>query len=142
MAFVASVLLVVTLAIRSSQAPLGTGKVPLRAGLLPSERVTVDMNQTNLAQALIMYSELTGRTQLPRTSSISQQIDEFLGGRLSRWHIVKRPPQIQSAIEYHRDGLFTVGEVKEQVEKLFSANGFVLVPHGNKHFRVIRPSKP
>lgn len=140
MAIVPLALLLAALAICSSEHPLETGKLPLRAGLFASERVTVDVNQTNLAQAVMMYSELTGRTQL--TSSFSQRFDEFFGGYLSRWHIIKRPPQIRSGIEYHRDGLFTVGEVKEHLEKLFAANGFVLVPCGNKHFRAIRSSKP
>jgi hypothetical protein len=88
-----------------------------------------------------MYSELTGRTQLPRTGSILQQTDEFLGGYLSRWHFVKRAPHFRSGIEYHRDGLFTVGEVKEHLEKLFAANGLVLIPDGNRHFRTTRSSK-
>jgi hypothetical protein len=126
----------------SRQKTFGTSALPLRPGLSTSDRVTVDMNQTNLAQALIMYSELTGRTQLPRASSVSLQIDEFFGGYLSRWHIVKLPAQIGSGIEYHRDGLFTVGEVKEHLEKLFAANGLVIIPVGKKHFRVIQPSKP
>jgi hypothetical protein len=77
---------------------------------------------------------------VPKTSPISQQVDQFFGGYLSRWHIVKRPPQIRSGIEYHRDGLFTVGEVKEHLEALFAANGLVLIPDGKKHFRVIHSS--
>jgi hypothetical protein len=124
----------------SRQKDFPISALPLRPGLLASDRVTVNLNQTNLAQALMMYSELTGRTQLP--GSISQRLDEFFCGYLSRWRIVKSPPQVRTGIEYHRDGLFTVGEVKEHLEKLFSANGLVLVPEGKKHFRVIRPSKP
>jgi hypothetical protein len=130
------------LSAKSPQRTFGTTALPLRPGISVSDRVTVDLNQTNLAQALIMYSELTARTQLPKTSPTSQQLDEFFGGYLSRWHLVKRPASIRSGIEYHRDGLFTVGEVKEQLEKLFAANGLVLVPDGSKHFRAIRPSKP
>jgi hypothetical protein len=45
------------------------------------------------------------------------------------------------AIEYHRDGLFSVGEVKDRLEALFSANGLMLVPDGKKYFRAIRPSE-
>ena len=117
-------------------------KLPLRSGLSTSDRVSANINQTNLAQALTMYSELTGRTQLPRSWTISQRLDAFCGGYLSHWHIVKRPAQIWSGIEYHRDGLFAVGEVKEQLEKLLASNGLVIVPDGRKYFRVIRPSKP
>jgi hypothetical protein len=125
----------------SRQKPFGTSALPLRPGLSSSDRVTVDMNQTNLAQALVMYSELTGRTQLARVCSASQRLDAFFGGYLSRWHIIKCPPQIGSGIEYHRDGLFTVGEVKEHLEKLFAVNGLVIVPDGKKHFRAIQSSK-
>jgi hypothetical protein len=142
MALLPAALFLVALAINSAGRPSETSKLPLRAGLSPSERVTVDMNQTNLAQALKMYSELTGRTQLPMTSPMSQQVDEFFSGYLSRWHLVKRPPQIRSGIEYHRDGLFTVGEVKERLESLFAAKGLVLVPDGKKHFRLIQSSTP
>jgi hypothetical protein len=106
-----------------------------------SDRITVDINQTNLAQALVMYSELTGRTKLPKAGAISQQLDEFFGGYLSRWHLVKLSPRISSGIEYHRDGLFTVGELKDHLEALFAANGFELVPEGKKSFRVKRSSE-
>jgi len=135
-------LILLALGAGSRQTSLGAGKLPLRVGLSPNERVTADMNQTSLAQALIMYSELTGRTQLPKTSPISQQVDEFFAGYLSRWHLVRRPPQIRSGIEYHRDGLFSVGELKEHLESVFAANGLVLVPDGKKHFRVIQSSAP
>jgi hypothetical protein len=141
-ALLTAALLLVALAINSGDRRSDTSKLPLRVGLSPSERVTVDMNQLNLAQALIMYSELTGRTQLPKNTPISQQVDECFGGYLSRWHLVKRPPQIRSGIEYHRDGLFTVVEVKEHLDSFFAANAFVLVPDGKKHFRIIQSSKP
>lgn len=116
-------------------------RLPLRAGLSPHERVTVDINQTHLTQALIMYSELIGRKQLPTTSPISQQADEFLGGCLGRWHLVKTPAHVPSGIEYHRDGLFTVGEVKEHLEALFAAKGIVLIPKGRKYFRPMQSPK-
>ena len=134
-------LVVLVLGANSHQSTSRTDALPLRPNISASDRVTVDMNQTNLAEALMIYSELTGRTQLPRSCSISQQLDAFCGGYLSRWHFVKRTPQIVSGIEYHRDGLFTVGEVKEHLEKLFAANGLVLVPDGKKYFRAIRASK-
>ena len=133
-------LLLIAFGINSGQRQAETSKIPLRAGLSQSDRITFDINQTNLAQALVMYSELTGRTQLPKTSSISQQLDEFSGGYLSRWRLVKLPPRVSSGIEYHRDGLFSVGELKDHLEALFAANGFVLLPEGKKSFRVIRSS--
>jgi hypothetical protein len=135
-------LLLLTLGTNPRQAVPAASKVPLRAGLLPSERVTVNINQTNLAQALVMYSELTGRTQLPKTSPLAQRADEFFGGYLSRWHFVKLPPQIQSGIEYHRDGLFSVVEVKEHLEALFATKRLVLVPDEKKYFRVLQSPKP
>jgi hypothetical protein len=138
MALLLPALLLIAFGINSGQRSVQTNKIPLRAGLSRSDRITVDVNQTNLAQALIMYSELTGRTQLPKTTPISQQLDEFFGGYLSRWHFVRQPPRVSSGIEYHRDGLFTVGELKDHLESLFAANGFVLVPEGKKNFRVVR----
>lgn len=117
-----------------------SGKLPLRAGLPASERVTMDLNQTNLVQALVMYSELTGRTELPK--HLLERLDESLGGYLSRWHIMKPALRAPSGIEYHRDGLFSVGEVKTHLEMLFAANGLVLVPDGKKHFRVLRSANP
>jgi hypothetical protein len=140
MALLLPALLILTLGTHTRRPSTVSSKLPLRADLLASDRVTVDMHQTNLAQALIMYSELTGRTQLPKTSPMSQQVDEFFGGYLSRWHLLKRPPQIRSGIEFHRDGLFSVGELKQHLEVLFAANGLVLVPDGKRHFRVIRSS--
>jgi len=85
-----------------------------------------------------MYSELIGRTQLPNTTPISQQFDEFFGGYLSRWHLVKSRLPIRSGIEYHRDGLFSVAEVKAHLEAMFAANGIVLVSLGKEHFRVVQ----
>jgi hypothetical protein len=89
-----------------------------------------------------MYSELTGRNQLPKTSPLSQQVDEFFGGYPSRWHLIKLPPRVPTGIEHHRDGLFSVGEVKDHLEALFAANRVVLVPEGRKYFRVIQSTKP
>jgi hypothetical protein len=141
MALFFSALLLIAFGINSGQRPVQPNKIPLRAGLSRSDRITVDINQTNLAQALVMYSELTGRTQLPKTSSISQQLDEFFGGYLSRWHFVRLPPRGSSSIEYHRDGLFTVGELIDHLEALFAANHLVIVAEGKKNFRVIRSSE-
>jgi hypothetical protein len=135
------VLLLVTIRVSVHQASYVSTKLSLRSGLSPSERVTVDLNHISLPQALVMYSELTGRTQLPKHSSLSQDVDEFFGGYLSRWRLVKAPPRTCSGIEYHRDGLFSVSEVKEHLEEQFASVGLVPVPEGNKYFRIIHPSK-
>jgi hypothetical protein len=137
---IAALALLVSVA-NSREFSLRANGLPVRAGLSTSDRITVDINQTNLAQALIMYSELTGRTQWPNASPISQQVDEFFGGYLSRWHLVNPRPPIRSGIEYHRDGLFSVGEVKDHLEELFAANRLVIVPQGKKYFRAIRSSE-
>jgi len=141
MALLVLALLLIAFGINSGQRPAVTSKVPWRAGLSSSDRITVDINQTNLAQALVMYSELTGRTSLPKTSPLSQQLDEFFGGYLSRWQFVRLPPRPSSGIEYHRDGLFSVGELKDHLESLFAANHLVIVPEGKKNFRAIRSSE-
>lgn len=141
MALLLPALLIIAFGINSGQRSMQSCKIPLRDGLSRSDRITTDINQTNLAQALIMYSDITGRTQLPKTSPILQQLDEFFGGYLSRWHVVKLSPRVSSGIEYHRDGLFAVGELKDHLESLFAANGFVLVPEGKKNFRVVRSSE-
>lgn len=135
-------LLLVTLGIKSSERAGGTNNFPLRAGLSRSDRVTANINETNLSQALMMYSELTGRAPLPKTSSLSQQVDEFFGGYLSRRHLLKLPLRVSSGIEYHRDGLFSVGEVKDQLEALFAVNHLILSPEGKKYFRAVRSTKP
>jgi len=69
------------------------------------------------------------------------EVDEFFGGYLSCWHLVKRSSRVASGIEYHRDGLFSVGEVKDRLEVLFAANRLVIVSQGKKYFRAIRPSE-
>lgn len=135
------VLLFVSLGVSIRQPLAGGRKLSLRPGLSPSDRVTVNLNQVSLAQALIMYSELTGRKQLPKTSPISQELDEIFGGYPSHWHLLKVPPQIRSGIEYHRDGLFSVAEVKERLEERFASMGLVLLPDGNKYFRVTEQTK-
>jgi hypothetical protein len=89
-----------------------------------------------------MYSELTGRAQLPRTAPLSQRVDEFFGGYPSRWHLIKLQPRVPSGVEYHRDGIFSVGEVKDRLETLFAANHLVLASEGKKYFRVIQSTNP
>jgi len=141
MGLLVAALLLIAFGLNSGQRPEETSKIPLRIGLSRFDRITVDINQTNLARALVMYSELTGRTQLPKTSSISQQLDEFFGGYLNRWHFVRLPPRPSSGIEYHRDGLFSVGELKDHLESLFAASHLVIVAEGKKNFRAVRSSE-
>ena len=59
--------------------------IALRPGLSANQRVTADINETNLDQAFVMYAELTGRTRLPWSSNFAENIDSILGGRLTRW---------------------------------------------------------
>jgi Na+(H+)/acetate symporter ActP len=113
------------------------GKIPLRADLAPDTKMTVNMSETNLTQALATYAELTGRTLVPRNTGLIGRIDDFFGGRLSRWKLVKPPSKTSSGVFYHRDGLFSANEVKERLEALFKTNGLVVVPESAKHFRAI-----
>jgi hypothetical protein len=132
-------LLGLTLGLHSPQHSQELRSLPLRSGLSRSDRITANINETDLARALVIYSELTGRTQ---AGPLSQQLDEFFGGYLSRWHLIKPATRVSSSIEYHRDGLFTVGELKDHLETLFSASGLVLIPEGQRHFRAIIKTSP
>jgi Na+(H+)/acetate symporter ActP len=122
------------------------GKIPLRADLSPDRKMTVnlDLADTNLIripEALLIYEDLTGRKQLPRTETLSERMDDFSGGRLSRWHWVKRTgPRALDHISYHVDGLWSATEVKDWVERVFKNSGIVIYPDGDKHFRAIKVS--
>ncbi len=116
-------------------------KLPLRADLSPDTKMTVNMGETNVAKALLAYSELTGRTLLPRTNSLMERIDSFGGGRLSRWHWVKPARRPDTGVVYHRDGRFSADEVKEHWEAFFQTNGIVAVPEGEKYFRAVEAAK-
>jgi hypothetical protein len=140
LALFVSALLLLALAFHSRAPSVGSPALPLHLGLMRFDRITANINETNLSPALIMYSELIGRTEL-KGGSVSRQIDEFFGGYPSRWHLIKLPPRVPSGIEYHRDGLFTVGELKDHLEALFAANQLILIPEGKKHFRTTQLSK-
>ena len=116
-------------------------KLPLRADLSPDTKMTVNMGETNVAKALLAYSELTGRTLLPRSNSLMERIDSFCGGRLSRWHWVKPATRPDTGVVYHRDGRFSADEVKEHWEAFFQTNGIVAVPEGEKYFRAVEAAK-
>lgn len=113
------------------------GTISLRHGLAADEKLTAYIDATDLASAVRMYGELTGRTLLPQTNSPLERLDDFAGRRLSRWHLVKRSPQPGSGIQYHRDGRLSAGEAKEELETLFRAAGLRPVPVGRRYFRVI-----
>ena len=100
--------------------------------------MTVDLAETNLTRALLAYSDLTGRTLLPRTNRLAERIDEFCGGRLSRWHLIKPATRPDTGVDYHRDGLFSADEVKEHLEALFNANGIRVAAVGRKYFRAVK----
>src|SRR5437867_5899972 len=116
-------------------------KLPLRADLAPDTKMTVNMGETNVAKALLAYSELTGRTLLPRSNSLMERIDSFCGGRLSRRHWVKPATRPDTGVVYHRDGRFSAGEVKEHWEAVFQTHGIIVVPEGKKHFRAVEAAK-
>jgi Na+(H+)/acetate symporter ActP len=95
------------------------------------------MSDTNIARALGLYAQLTGRTLLPRTNGLVGRIDTFFGGRLSRWGWVTIPPYPSAGIFVHGDGLFSAGQVKEHLEGIFRTNGVIVVPQGESGFRAI-----
>ena len=113
------------------------GAISFRAELSPDTKMTVNMSETNVAKALATYAELTGRTLLPRTESLTERIDAFFGGRLSRWHWVKPASPPANSIFVHGDGLFSAVQVKEHLESIFRTNGIAIVPEGPKYFRAV-----
>lgn len=112
--------------------------IPLRGDLLPEHRMTVEMSSLTVTQALLIYSDLTGRQLLPRTNSASENLDDLLNGQLSRWNIVKRSPPPDSGVFVHGDGFFMAADVKRGLEEFFATNGLALVPEGERHFRVAK----
>jgi Na+(H+)/acetate symporter ActP len=110
--------------------------IPLKLGLSSTDHLTVPSEFTNVAQALSIYSDLTGRQLLPRTNGLPERLDDLLGGQLSRWRIVKPTTPPDSGVRYHGDGVFTAEEVKAALDALFKTNGLAAVPAGEKHFRI------
>jgi Na+(H+)/acetate symporter ActP len=111
--------------------------ISLRSDLSPDTKMTVNMSDTNIARALGLYAQLTGRTLLPRTNGLVGRIDTFFGGRLSRWGWVTIPPYPSAGIFVHGDGLFSAGQVKGHLEGIFRTNGVIVVPQGESGFRAI-----
>jgi len=114
--------------------------IQLRPGLTPETKMTVNRSETNVGKALLVYSELTGRTLLPRNRSTLESVDAFFGGWLARQGWIKVTPKPDSGVFYHGDGLFSALEIKEHLEDLFQRNGIMIVPAGDDCFRsVARP---
>jgi len=115
--------------------------IPLRADLLPTDHMTVTLSGLTVTQALVIYSDITGRQLLPRTNGMAERFDDALNGRLSQLNLVKRAPEPDSGVRVHRDGYFTPAEVKETVETFFKTNGLALAPEGERYFRVVNRSE-
>jgi hypothetical protein len=116
--------------------------IALRTGLAPETRLSANLQDGDLASALLMYGELTGRTCLPNTNPPLERLDDFLGRRLSRWRLIRRPPPADSGIRYHGDGRFSAQEMQERLETVLSAAGLTLAPVGERYLRIERVAQP
>ncbi len=115
-------------------APSGEA-IPLRAGLSPEQRMTVNLDSLTVAQAFGVYAELTGRQLLPNTNSLAQRADDLLGGKLSQLKLVKRTSGPDSGVREHGDGAFTAAEVKTAIEERLHASGWVVQAVGASSLR-------
>lgn len=111
--------------------------VPLRSGLAPEDKVSVQLEGADLRQCIAMYAELTGREPWPGKKSALQRFDEAHGYKLSRWGWIKPFSAPNSGIIYHRDGRYSVSEVREYLEAVFKSAGLVPVCEGKWHFRLV-----
>ncbi len=118
----------------SGQSPIEV--IPLRAGLVPGQRMTVNFDSPTVAQTLAVYADLTGRQLLPRTNSTAERLDTLLAGRLSQWKLISRTPAPDSGVREHGDGSFTAAEVKSMIEAQLRTNGLSLVAVGDRGLRV------
>lgn len=116
----------------------GISTIPLRSGLAAEDRVTVQIDDTDISKCIAMYAELTGRELWPGKKSALQRFDETHGYRLSRWGWVKPFFAPSAGIVYHRDGRFSVSEVKEHLETVLKSAGFVPIPEGKDYFLLLR----
>jgi hypothetical protein len=112
----------------------GAPQVPLRSGLAPDDKLTVQIDDTDLSKCLALYAELTGRELWPGRKSALQRFDEALGYKLSRWGWIKPFFAPSTGIIYHRDGRFRADEVKEQLERVLRSAGLVPIPQGRDYF--------
>jgi len=111
-------------------------RLGLRPGLMPNQRLTAQVDETDPAKCLRMYLELTGRKLLPITNGILAQLDERLGGRLSRWRWISPAPRLDSGITYHGDGLLSAAETKIRVESALRRAKVELIPVGRRYLRI------
>ncbi len=113
-------------------------RIALRPGLDPDEKLTASIEPSDLAKTQRMYSELTGRELVPSSLGWRERLDRALGGRLSRWRILRLSPRPESGVCFHRDGRFSAEEVKEELEAAFLAAGLAPIPAGSRGYRLIR----
>jgi len=118
--------------------------IPLRPELDGNEHLTVALNAQDLAQAFRLYAALTGRQLLSATNTVAERVDDWLSSRLVRLHLVPVSPSEVATpdLTFHHDGLFTTGQLKEMLERIFWTNGLTLAPVGQKYFRAaeVHPS--
>ena len=112
--------------------------IPLRAGLSPEQRMTVNLDSPTVAQALAVYAELTGRQLLPKTNSVAERMDDLLGGMLSQLKFIARAPTPDRGVREHNDGALTAAEVKEAIEAQLRTNRLLLVAVGANGFALQR----
>jgi hypothetical protein len=112
-------------------------RISLRPGLDPEEKLTASIDPNDLTKAVRMYVELTGRDLLPLRASWSERLDRAVGGRLSRWRILRPRPRTDSGISYHRDGRLSAGELKEELEAVFRSAGLSPVAVGAGGFKLV-----
>jgi Na+(H+)/acetate symporter ActP len=117
------------------------GQIALRDGLSAQQRLTLPLEDFNVPTALFIYAQLTDRTMLPTSSRISEKLDDALGQRLSRWGWVKRSG-LSNPLQYHNDGLYTVGEVKARIEEILRTNRIVILREGEKYFWALSVADP
>ena len=112
--------------------------IQLRQGLSADEKMTAYVDGRDLPKAVRMYTELTGRELVPSQATWSLRLDRLSNGRLSRWGVLKRATLPDSGISYHRDGCFSAGEIKQDLEDLFRRSGLNALPEGTAYYRLER----
>ena len=116
--------------------PSQLAEIPLRPGLSPDQRMTANLDAPTVAQAIAVYSELTGRKLKPDTRPVAERVDDFLGRKLSQFKLVSRTAKPDSGVVEHADGAFTAREVKQSIEAHLRTNGLAFVPFGADGFAV------
>src|ERR1041385_2856441 len=114
--------------------------LPLRAGLMPNDRATANIEGASIGQVIAMYGEITGRTTA--RDGWKESLNDFSIGRLSRWRIISLPARPLAGISFHRDGRWRVDELKETLETILRTNRVLLVPRGQNHFQVTLQTAP